>query len=801
MPQIPLHRLVPSKLYPLLSFSPISSLIRRNHLLVTEFSALFLPCSILCLSLANPGHRWRCWCHQLNQVIQTRQRAGAALFRASTRTYVRKRLQGTLCARLLLLCQYFFMIYYPPRIIPPVRDPDTFRTLCPIYPEEPTTTGSASELQVYRQQFQNLLNETDPELLERYFGGNQRELASSEASNRLMTFLLRLSVPGSLRDCMEMAIEDTLPINVSGSNSSSAEHAHEQVRSFFEMEKRTSAAFRIHRNRFPTSIWHCCKRFCFTMLATDPGNFMAFDEIVLIHDFAEQCHRESEELNSSVCEARRPGIGTSTVAFVAPSRAEREALSGERSGTSRLETLRKFAKFVSEVLPFLYGQSDSPRGTKCVKRKICTQAICCILGVSRNFLYNRKSAPNPENASEDDLTSLIDTAGLRLRQHRRMGFRGKYPSLQALPEFNCGCYVPCFSSVPLWNLVGEYEDFVKLAKELKPRHKENRFLLNRLFCPLTNSTTKVCNQAISALYTVSEGLVADVRRTLDAMCQDSCPERRHLQTDGSARYKYERSHPMNRYPDEVRDKIERHLDMVLRADPAGSSGESVCRVYSPEINTQEKLRTVLRTALDVDESVDVELSASTLQRMVIDYLKRRNFSSISFSQSDHNACPNCKTLHYAVLQYHHQAALLQRECDTLSRTRPLLEVDQQRLDTVEENLRTKRFQESECIDVLQVHNSRDSRIRGFVKNLSDHFRKAEERYRETQRGHSHRREFTASAEWNLYPDRAMITHQDDMSKVDLPHFVVSASSDITRWRFDVNAHVSSVTNDAVVFSH
>ena len=40
-----------------------------------------------------------------------------------------------------------------------------------------------------------------------------------------------------------------------------------------------------------------------------------------------------------------------------------------------------------------------------------------------------------------------------------------------------------------------------------------------------------------------------------------------------------------------------------------------------------------------------------------------------------------------------------------------------------------------------------------------------------------------------------------MSKLDLPHFVVTASSDITRWRFDVNAHVSSVLNDAVVLSH
>lgn len=40
-----------------------------------------------------------------------------------------------------------------------------------------------------------------------------------------------------------------------------------------------------------------------------------------------------------------------------------------------------------------------------------------------------------------------------------------------------------------------------------------------------------------------------------------------------------------------------------------------------------------------------------------------------------------------------------------------------------------------------------------------------------------------------------------MSKVDLPHFIVSASSDITRWRYDASAHVSAVNGDCTVLSH
>lgn len=40
-----------------------------------------------------------------------------------------------------------------------------------------------------------------------------------------------------------------------------------------------------------------------------------------------------------------------------------------------------------------------------------------------------------------------------------------------------------------------------------------------------------------------------------------------------------------------------------------------------------------------------------------------------------------------------------------------------------------------------------------------------------------------------------------MSKEDLPSFIVEASCDISRWRFDVNAHVSTINDNSIVFSH
>lgn len=40
-----------------------------------------------------------------------------------------------------------------------------------------------------------------------------------------------------------------------------------------------------------------------------------------------------------------------------------------------------------------------------------------------------------------------------------------------------------------------------------------------------------------------------------------------------------------------------------------------------------------------------------------------------------------------------------------------------------------------------------------------------------------------------------------MTKVDLPSFVVEASADITRWRYDVEAHVNAITHAKDVYSH
>lgn len=94
------------------------------------------------------------------------------------------------------------------------------------------------------------------------------------------------------------------------------------------------------------------------------------------------------------------------------SRTERDPL----STTDRRKAVRQLGDFIADVLPFLYGVSDSSNGVRRPKQKLCTTAICCLLGVSRNFLYKRKRALLGKRAGDDEFfASIVDTAVVRRR--------------------------------------------------------------------------------------------------------------------------------------------------------------------------------------------------------------------------------------------------------------------------------------------------------------------------------------------------------------------------------------------------
>lgn len=332
-----------------------------------------------------------------------------------------------------------------------------------------------------------------------------------------------------------------------------------------------------------------------------------------------------------------------------------------------------------------------------------------LLGVSNQFLYRRQKDAIGVESETEDVMSIIDASGMRERKHRRTGSRKGYPKIEELQHFDCGCDTPCLESTPVSHLAAELQRFSSLAQKSSSWKRENQFLLDVLFCPLTNSVVLVCNTAVSALYTVSPALLADVKRALHKLCNDKSLLGRPFRVHGMSEYRAV-NHPLNRYPDEVRDKVEQELDMILRADPGASDGSITVRVYDPEINTQEKLRKLLSEQLGTSVTAEY-MHSSTLQRMVNDYLNTKGFR-LSFTNSDHNACPVCKTLQMTLLSLHSEKKLLEHRISERS------DVSQH----LSHELANKHFQEAEVLEELQEHNLRDAHIRRLLKNLTTYFR-------------------------------------------------------------------------------
>lgn len=213
-----------------------------------------------------------------------------------------------------------------------------------------------------------------------------------------------------------------------------------------QMEIRIRQAFCAHSSDFPLSIWTCCSRACFSSLIADGQNLSLLDEVLHIHRIAEKLHRRIGIMPSLV-QTRLKGVGGSSLGLTAQTRAERDP----NQCTDRPAALRELKLFATDVFPFLRGQQDAPSGTPRPKRKLCTEAICSLLGVSKNFLYGRTiTGPRISGAEQgQEVSGIVDTAGVRLLQHRRCGSRAGFAEIGDLPQFDCGCDEPCFAAVPV----------------------------------------------------------------------------------------------------------------------------------------------------------------------------------------------------------------------------------------------------------------------------------------------------------------------------------------------------------------
>lgn len=106
------------------------------------------------------------------------------------------------------------------------------------------------------------------------------------------------------------------------------------------------------------------------------------------------------------------------------------------------------------------------------------------------------------------------------------------------------------------------------------------------------------------------------------------------------------------------------------------------------------------------------------------------------------------------------------------------------------------YEETMLVD-CDAHIDLEVAIRRYLKALNKHFQGVEAHYGEIEQN----RRNILSRKWKNASDHAIINHQDAMTKVYLPYFCVTATSNITRFSFDVKGHVNTVTNESIVLSN
>lgn len=100
------------------------------------------------------------------------------------------------------------------------------------------------------------------------------------------------------------------------------------------------------------------------------------------------------------------------------------------------------------------------------------------------------------------------------------------------------------------------------------------------------------------------------------------------------------------------------------------------------------------------------------------------------------------------------------------------------------------------LDVIE-HQNRDANNRKYLYTASDFFRSEENRNIDYTRKSGQ----SFPTDWNAKPWSGNLFHHDDTSKVDIPYVARDFSDDITKFRVEVHAEVSSVSEKAFVYSH
>lgn len=109
--------------------------------------------------------------------------------------------------------------------------------------------------------------------------------------------------------------------------------------------------------------------------------------------------------------------------------------------------------------------------------------------------------------------------------------------------------------------------------------------------------------------------------------------------DDVTKHCYHGGHPINRLSQEKRDRVGKHLDLILIPNPCASDGVNICSIFNSDIKTYRKMVDLIRGKRDgICWDGDGNINKTIMKVFINDIIRRRR-CRISFKKTGHIACP------------------------------------------------------------------------------------------------------------------------------------------------------------------
>lgn len=164
-----------------------------------------------------------------------------------------------------------------------------------------------------------------------------------------------------------------------------------------------------------------------------------------------------------------------------------------------------------------FSKKRSVLGMELRHIKLCSNAVCLLLHLSRSHLYDLSRIEKDGTGNASLSNSIINEEGLRMRSCSRKRQRTSFPAIIDLKVMSCYCDERRFKNLRDNHLSRKYESFRELRFGINAQERENRLILHYMLCGMMTSTILLCDKSIYALFKMALSRVKRERSVLNPL--------------------------------------------------------------------------------------------------------------------------------------------------------------------------------------------------------------------------------------------------------------------------------------------